>query len=282
MNEMFKLDEFENETIVESADIGNDSIDDDIDENINESGNNEIPEKPTAKLEGDTTNQLPGGEQPATRPKDETKIMTGGGTEIKADVYNSAMDALKKSFKEATELIDMLTNCTIVEKSIAELQAEFTENAILESYDNGPYFEKVDRADKDEVKEITKNIRTKVGKYVRDEGYKFIPRKVVDVWAAYMWQTLGLVYIEAANVTKLCDDLNEEFKEELGEYKIIPVACIAGLIDAVRVKFNWKNTFGVFALLIDKKMNSELKKLDKQGKADQKELIKEAEKKEEK
>ena len=276
MNTMFDLSELLGDEFLESDNLGDFEINDIFDE----SGNNEIPERPTAKLEGDTTNQLPGGEQPATRPKDETKIMTGSGTEIKADVYNSAMDALKKSFKEATELIDMLTNCTIVEKSTADLQAEFTENALLESYDNGPYFEKVDRTDKDEVKAITKNIRTKVGKYIRDEGYKFIPRKVVDIWAAYMWQTLGLVYIEAANINKLCDAMNEEFKEELGEYKIIPVACIWRLIDMLRVKFNWKNTCFVYALLVDRKMNSELKKLDKQGKSEQKEKIEEAQKEE--
>ena len=118
MNELFNLDLIPDINFSESIDndFGNDDLGNamiDLD-NVNESGNNEIPEKPTAKLEGDTTNQLSGGEQPATRPKDETKIMTGSGTEIKADVYNSAMDALKKSFKEATELIDMLTNCTIV------------------------------------------------------------------------------------------------------------------------------------------------------------------------
>lgn len=276
MNGIFDLSELLGDEFLES-----DSLADlEIGNIFDESGNNEIPERPTAKIEGDTTNQLPGGEQPATRPKDETKIMTGNGTEIKADVYNSAMGALKKSFKEASELIDMLTNCTVVESTIADQQAEFTENAILESYDNGPYFEKVDRTDKDEVKEITKNIRTKVGKYVRDEGYKFIPRKVIDVWSAYMWQTLGNVYIEAANINKLCDAMNEEFKEELGEYKIIPVACLWRLVDMLRVKFNWKNTCFVYALLVDKKMNSELKKLDKQGKAEQKEKIEEAQKEE--
>ena len=276
MNGIFDLSELLGDEFLES-----DSLADlEIGNIFDESGNNEIPERPTAKIEGDTTNQLPGGEQPATRPKDETKIMTGNGTEIKADVYNSAMGALKKSFKEASELIDMLTNCTVVESTIADQQAEFTENAILESYDNGPYFEKVDRTDKDEVKEITKNIRTKVGKYVRDEGYKFIPRKVIDVWSAYMWQTLGNVYIEAANINKLCDAMNEEFKEELGEYKIIPVACLWRLVDMLRVKFNWKNTCFVYALLVDKKMNSELKKLDKQGKAEQKEKIEEVQKEE--
>lgn len=276
MNGIFDLSELLGDEFLES-----DSLADlEIGNIFDESGNNEIPERPTAKIEGDTTNQLPGGEQPATRPKDETKIMTGNGTEIKADVYNSAMGALKKSFKEASELIDMLTNCTVVESTIADQQAEFTENAILESYDNGPYFEKVDRTDKDEVKEITKNIRTKVGKYIRDEGYKFIPRKVIDVWSAYMWQTLGNVYIEAANINKLCDAMNEEFKEELGEYKIIPVACLWRLVDMLRVKFNWKNTCFVYALLVDKKLNSELKKLDKQGKAEQKEKIEEAQKEE--
>ena len=104
MKDLFELDIFDEST---DDSIGN--------MDIEEAGNNEIPEEPTAKLEGDTTSQLPGGEQPATRPKDETKIMTGNGTEIKADVYNSAMGALKKSFKEASELIDMLSNCTVVE-----------------------------------------------------------------------------------------------------------------------------------------------------------------------
>ena len=177
MKGLFDLESILGDEFLESTDddsIGNDSIDNDIDENINESGNNEIPEKPTAKLEGDTTNQLPGGEQPATRPKDETKIMTGSGTEIKADVYNSAMDALKKSFKEATELIDMLTNCTIVESTLEDQQDEFTENAIYESYINGPYFERVARTDKDEVKEIVKSIKSKITSKCKGKNQNFI------------------------------------------------------------------------------------------------------------
>ena len=115
MKGLFDLASILGDEFLESTDddsIGNMSIE--------ESGNNEIPERPTAKLEGDTTSQLPGGEQPATRPKDETKIMTGNGTEIKADVYNSAMGALKKSFKEASELIDMLSNCTVVESTLED------------------------------------------------------------------------------------------------------------------------------------------------------------------
>lgn len=108
MKGLFDLASILGDEFLESTDY--DSIGD---MDIEESGNNEISEWPSAKLEGDTTSRLPGGEQPGTRPKDETKIMTGNGTEIKADVYNSAMGALKKSFKEATELIDMLTNCTI-------------------------------------------------------------------------------------------------------------------------------------------------------------------------
>lgn len=108
MKGLFDLASILGDEFLESTDddsIGNMSIE--------EAGEHEIPEKPTAKMEGDTTGSLPG-EQPAMRPKDETKIMTGNGTEIKADVYNSAMGALKKSFKEASELIDMLSNCTVV------------------------------------------------------------------------------------------------------------------------------------------------------------------------
>lgn len=278
MNEMFKLDEFENETIVESTDIGNDSIDDDIDENINESGNNEIPEKPTAKLEGDTTNQLPGGEQPATRPKDETKIMTGSGTEIKAEVYNSAMDALKKSFKEATELIDMLTNCTIVEKSAADLQAEFTENAIYESYINGPYFERVDRTDKDEVKEIVKSLKSKIAANCKGKNAKFYqPNKFMrwfvsgEWWNTRLWQILGVVLIEEHNVDEIAKDLTEKFKDELGEYKILPTRTPRSFLDLFRTKFNWKNEWNAYFLLVDRKLDNEIKKKAKEDKKETKE-----------
>ena len=285
MNEIFKLDEFENETIVESADIGNDSIDDDIDENINESGNNEIPEQPTAKLEGDTTNQLPGGEQPATRPKDETKIMNGSGTEIKADVYNSAMDALKKSFKEATELIDMLTNCTIVESTLEDQQDEFTENAIYESYINGPYFERVARTDKDEVKEIVKSIKSKITSKCKGKNAKFYqPNRFMrwfvsgEWWYTRLWQILGVVLIEEHNVDEIAKDLTEQLKDELGEYKILPAKAPWGFLDMFRTKFNWKNQWEPYFLLVDRKLDNEIKKKIKE---DEKEN-KEAEKKEEK
>ena len=272
MNGMF--DSYENlgDEFLESNNLADFEINDLFDE----SGNNEIPEKPTAKLEGDTTNQLPGGEQPATRPKDETKIMT---------VYNSAMDALKKSFKEATELIDMLTNCTIVESTLEDQQDEFTENAIYESYINGPYFERVARTDKDEVKEIVKSIKSKITSKCKGKNAKFYqPNKFMrwfvsgEWWYTRLWQILGVVLIEEHNVDEIAKDLTEQLKDELGEYKILPAKAPWGFLDMFRTKVNWKNQWEPYFLLVDRKLDNEIKKKIKE---DEKEN-KEAEKKEEK
>lgn len=264
MKGLFDLESILDHEFIESMedDIGN--------MDIEESGNNEIPERPTAKLEGDTTSQLPGGEQPATRPKDETKIMTGNGTEIKADVYNSAMGALKKSFKEATELIDMLSNCTVVESTLEDQQQEFTDNAILESYINGPLFEKVDRDDKKDVKGIVSAIKSKLRTYCKQQNVIYYQPSVIGrwigqgyFWVMRLWQIAGAVVMEAANVNDFCKKLSEEFKEDLGDYKIIPVAVLPSWFDVFRTFLNWKNTQQPFFLLIDKKLEHEVSQKDK-------------------
>ena len=277
MKGLFDLASILGDEFLESAD--DDSI---ANMSIEESGNNEIPERPTAKLEGDTTSQLPGGEQPATRPKDETKIMTGNGTEIKADVYNSAMGALKKSFKEASELIDMLSNCTIVEKSAADLQAEFTENAIYESYINGPYFERVARTDKDEVKEIVKSLKSKIAATCKGKNAKFYqPNKFVrwfisgEWWNTRLWQILGVILIEEHNVDEIAKELTEKFKDELGEYKILPAKTPWSFLDLFRTKLNWKNEWEAYFLLIDRKLDNEIKKKIKEDKKEDKKESKE-------
>lgn len=278
MKNMFDLNGIPGDDFLESENL----CDLDINDIVEESGNNEIPEQPTAKLEGDTTSQLPGGEQPATRPKNETKIMTGNGTEIKADVYNSAMGALKKSFKEASELIDMLSNCTIVEKSAADLQAEFTENAIYESCINGPYFERVARTDKDEVKEIVKSLKSKIAATCKGKNAKFYqPNKFVrwfisgEWWNTRLWQILGVVLVEEHNVDEIAKELTEKFKDELGEYKILPAKTPGSFLDLFRTKFNWKNQWEAYFLLIDRKLDNEIKKKIKEDKKEDKKESKE-------
>ena len=282
MKDIFDLseilgDDFLGDGFLESDDLGDLEIDDLFDE----SGNNEIPERPTAKLEGDTTSQLPGGEQPGTRPKDETKIMTGNGTEIKADVYNSAMGALKKSFKEASELIDMLSNCTVVESTLEDQQQEFTDNAVLESYLNGPLFEKVDREDKDEVKEIVSKIKSGLYSTCKEEGVTFYQPSVVGRWIGQgyfwlmrLWQIAGAVVTERSNIDDFCKHLTEKFKDDLGEYKIVPVAVLPSWFDAFRVMNNWKNLQQPFFLLIDRKLDHELSQKDKQARRDYQKEVK--------
>lgn len=273
MKGLFNLDNYNEMTdtdIIESAcdDIGNMLIE--------ESGDHEIPENPSAKMEGDTTNSLPGGEQPATRPKDETKIMTGNGTEINEEVYNKAMKALQNSFKEATEIINLLSNCKIVESTVDEAQDDFTEAAIQKAYEDGPYFEKVDRGDKDDIKDITKAIRTKVKDLIKAEGYKFATMgsltKMLHL-EAYAWQIVGIAYVEPANSTVLVNHINEELKDELGEYKLLHSAMYARIIDILRTKFNFRNSLWPYVLVVDRKLPSELKKMDTEGKKDAKAAV---------
>lgn len=55
-------------------------------------------------------------EAPSTKPYDAASIPVPKGTTITADAYNSALAALKKSFKEGVEIITMLENVNVEKK----------------------------------------------------------------------------------------------------------------------------------------------------------------------
>jgi hypothetical protein len=105
-------------------------------------------------------------------------------TQLTTKQHDAALTALKQSFKEAADIIDSIMNAEIVDDKVYDEQAEFTENALTdalyESVINGPLFEKVDRTDKEAVKNIVKTIGPKVGKFVKQEKtvvykpYKFV------------------------------------------------------------------------------------------------------------
>lgn len=80
-----------------------------------------------------------------------------------------------------------------------------------------------------------------------------------QLWTTRLWQVLGIVHIEEGNITSVMNDLNEKYKDELGEYKIIHATAYPTIVDAFKSKFNWKNTKNSYFLLVDKKLPKEVK-----------------------
>jgi len=231
---------------------------------------------------------VPGGdkESPSTPKYSDgyTNIPVPSSAVITVDEYNKALALLKKSYKEGFDTIAALEKCQIVNKTMEEYQDEFTEavldEALLESFEDGPYFEAVDRKDKGNVKTIVRNLRSKIVSSVKDEGYKIYKPAVVirllcglipvagtktaasgvhQVWTKRLWQVLGIVNIETANVKELCDKLTDEFKDDLGEYKVLYAKALSSLHDTFVNRFGWKNSRSSYFLLIDKKLPSEIK-----------------------
>lgn len=175
------------------------------------------------------------------------------------------------------------------------------DDALLSALENGPLFEAVDRSDKKEVKRIVSEIRKDIKKACENEGVSFYKPALVarllttlipaaaaltpagaargvaivagtamsgatisswqQVFTTRLWQVLGICHIESGNVTALQNALTEKFKEQLGDYKILLVRTTPSLHDAFKVKFNWKNNKGTYFMLVDKKLDSEIKKI---------------------
>lgn len=158
MKDLFKIDLFD-----ESA---KDKKDDDIlDANIDEAADVSIP--------------VPGGdkESPNAKPYDSCSVSIPSKKEISVDEYNSALTSLQKSFKEAVGVMEALQQITVVDKSMEQRQAEYTEgcimDALLESYEDGPFFEAVERSDKEKVKGIVKKLRGKIESALKEDNFTF-------------------------------------------------------------------------------------------------------------
>lgn len=246
-----------------------------------------LKESPNAKpAGGEVSIAVPGGngETPSSKPYDNSSVSIPSKTTLTADQYNQAISNLKKSFKEAVEVLDMMEGATVVEKTTEQLQREYTESvlekAMLEAYEDGPIFEKVSRGDKDEVKEIVRNIRKKIKKQLKGEKVNFYEPHVIlrilsapvpvvgqfqaasgiqQIWTNRLWQVLGIVNAEEGNIKELVAKLNTAFKDELGDYKILESKTIQTLYDIFKNKLNWKNRNEAFFLIVDKKLPSDLK-----------------------
>lgn len=246
-----------------------------------------LKETPNAKpAGGEVSIPVPGGngETPTKKPYDNSSVSIPSKTTLTADQYNQAISNLKKSFKEAVEVLDLMEGATVVQKTTEELQKEYTESilekAMLEAYEDGPIFEKVSRGDKDDVKGIVRAIRGKVKKQLKGEKIHFYephaflrilttPIPVVgalnasagfqQVWTNRLWQVVGIVHAEEGNIKELVAKLNTSLKEDLGEYKVIESKTVAALYDIFKTRLNWKNRNEAYFLIVDKKLPSDLK-----------------------
>lgn len=237
---------------------------------------------------------VPGGlkEDPNAKPYDAASIKIPQGATLTAAQYNQALDNLQKSFKEGVEMLGMLRQVTVVEESVEMQQQKFVESALdealVEAYDNGPIYEAVKREDKGDVKAAVAKLRKELPKALKGTHLKFkAPKtflrlllnvtnpmagvttqpdknKVTDAltwWTTRFWQVLGVVYCEDNNIADLINKVNQDFADDLGEYKVLYSPSLPGLTDLWSLKFGWKNVKKVYFLIVDKKIPAELKKI---------------------
>lgn len=242
-----------------------------------------------------TTVTPPGGrnENPSATIYDKgqsVNISIPQGTTLDSRTYNAALQRLQQSYRESMEMMNMvgaslleLTNVTVVpiseEESTLNEAADIADEAMYQAILNSPLYEKVGRDDKDKVQDIVHKLSSQMESKVRQKGNnarfvrpKKILRALIDpnglsnvlhtVWTQRLWQILGIVYMEENNIQPLLADLNACFKDELGEYKILASRAVPAFIDALRMRFNWKNAQLAWTLVIDKKLPGEFKKAE--------------------
>lgn len=78
-------------------------------------------------------------------------------------------------------------------------------------------------------------------------------------WKERLWQILGVCHLESGNISDVVKMLNEEYKDDLGNYKILAAKTNATIHDLFKTKFGWKNHKNTYFLLVDKKLPAELK-----------------------
>lgn len=196
-------------------------------------------ENPTAKPVDGSNPSIPGGggEKPSAKAADGTNPSIPGKATLTTSEWGAAMSALKNSFKEGVQILEILENANIVDISLEEQQRLHTEalmqEAVFESFCDGPMFEAVKAEDKGEIKKITKEIKKKLCKFSRNikwyfsktpAGRKlgFLDPMVLAACSGDLklvaWQTIAILYPgKGTTLGSTLSDLNEEFAEALGE-----------------------------------------------------------------
>ena len=247
-------------------------------------------ETPNAKPYDKADVSVPGGdkESPSAKPADASSVSVPSKVTLTTSEYDNALAALKKSFKEGYEIMEMLEHADVVEKTVEQKQEEYVESVLSEqlllAYEDGPVFEAVKREDKDDVKELVRSLRPKIEDALHDAKIKFYKPNLVlrvltgfipsgltqpnlvsgihQIWVTRLWQVVGAVCTEPGNIKDVCDSLTKKYESQLGKYKILYVKAVPTVADLFRVKFNWKNDKEVFFILVDKKIPKELSEVE--------------------
>ena len=245
-----------------------------------------LKETPNAKPYDASEVNIPEGdnETPKSKPYDAASIPVPSKVTLTSDQYNDALAALKKSFKEGVEIMEMLENATVIETSIEDKQQEYVESMIADqlllAYEDGPVFEAVKREDKDDVKSIVRSLRPKLKDDFDTAKIKFYKPNMLarvltslfigtemttafqHLWKQRLWQMVGICLCEEGNIKDVTDELTKKYESELGEYKILYVKTSRNIIDLFRTKFGWKNNAKAYFILIDKKIPKELAEVE--------------------
>lgn len=219
---------------------------------LESAGQDDVLDLPLNESNNEVSVPVPGGlnEKAPGQPADQT-IPVPSKTTIDAASYNEALKNLQKSFAEAAEFMGILANATIVEESVDELQDTFTENAMdvafLESLENGPFYEKVDRSDKDEVKAIVRDVRPKIkdsaagknGKYQPTSGYIRHLGKILELGVGLMVTEVGVGAVTSvATGALVAKILKEPVTGNLVKQLAINGAKIGGAVGGVATGVN--------------------------------------------
>ena len=166
--------------------------------------NTPVPSTAAHKNYDETSVTIPEGnsETPKAKPYDNASVSIPSKVTLTSDVYNNALSALKKSFKESVEIIEMLENAEVVDEDIDYLQQEYIESVIDEqlliAYENGPVFESVSRSDKSEVKSIVRKIRPKIEDEMDEKKITFYKSNILARFLSGIALKAGAFVADAA------------------------------------------------------------------------------------
>lgn len=259
------------------------------------SGNKEIPvpggdkEEPTADAD-EKEIPVPGGdkEEPAA-DADEKEIPVPAKVTIDSKTYNTAIDNLTKSFKEAVNVLDSFKYVNVVEESVEDQYNEYMESAMdnaFVEFAEGPLFESLNREDQEEIKKVIKNVKDSIYDFAEEAGYKMYKpnmflRSLFDnknnvVYmsakaATYSAQIVGMALMPPKDVDAFEKALNNKYKDDLNGYKIYLLQSSYSYTDLLSKKrLRGEKGMGAYLVFIDKDVPKVLKDYLKDEKKEEK------------
>jgi hypothetical protein len=193
-------------------------------------------------------------------------------TEISEDVYNKAIDDIKKSFNEA---FDTLKTVRPVAETVEDKQMRFTESAIMESYCSGPYYESATKENKEKIKDAVAKIKDIIDNGAKDNKYSLKPISVLSyIYArAYVgssgkgiqrkwtgiskinpvvWQMCGVFFCHENETAEAIEHYKQKFADQIGDLTFNAIKCGLTLPDFYGKKAKGADGFG-YILVVDTK-----------------------------